>query len=112
MLVDNTDGYLDTVKDFAAKVDKVDNLKAKLDYLDTYASARREEGLETRCQLFKDFAHWSFEFVMEMRQDGGEWQRWFNGGLIFHGDHDGGGNGGAPTFAVCLSPTDGWSIHT
>lgn len=36
---------------------------------------------------------------------------WF-GGLIFHGSHDGGGDGGAPSFSVCLSPVDGWSIHT
>jgi hypothetical protein len=112
MLVDNTDGYLDTVKEFADKVGKADNLQAKLDYLDGYASARREEGLETRCQLFKDWAPQSFSFLMEMRQDGGEWQRWFNGGMLFHSAHDGGGNGGAPTFSVCLSPTDGWSIHT
>lgn len=112
MLVDNTDGYLDTVKEFADKVGKADNLQGRLDYLDGYASGRREEGIETRCQLFKDWAPQSFAFLMEMRKDGGEWTRWFNGGLIFHGAHDGGGNGGAPTFSVCLSPTDGWSIHT
>lgn len=112
MLVDNTDGYLDTVKEFAVKVGKEGNLRRKLDYLDQYASGRRSEGIETRCQLYKDWAPQSFAFLMEMRKDGGEWERWFNGGLIFHGDHDGGGNGGAPTFAVCVNPEDGWSIHT
>ena len=112
MLVDNTEGYLDTVKDFADKVGKADSLQSKLDYLDTYASARREEGLETRCQLYEDWSPQSFAFRMEMRQDGGEWGQWFVGGLIFHGAHDGGGDGGAPTFSVCLNPTDGWSIHT
>ncbi len=112
MLVDNTDGYLDTVKAFADKVGKADSLQSKLAYLDEYASARREEGLETRCQLYEDSSPQSFAFLMEMRQDGGEWTRWFNGGMIFHGAHDGGGNGGAPTFSVCLNPTDGWSIHT
>ena len=35
-----------------------------------------------------------------------------NGGLIFHGKHDAFGSGSAPTFAVTLEPTDGWSIHT
>ena len=35
-----------------------------------------------------------------------------NGGLIYHGAHDGGGDGGAPTFSVNLSPVNGWSIHT
>jgi hypothetical protein len=37
-----------------------------------------------------------------------------NGGFIFHGVHDGGGNGGAPTFSVELNPSTKphWSIHT
>lgn len=35
-----------------------------------------------------------------------------NGGIIFHGRHDNGGDGGAPTFSVCMEPTNGWSIHT
>ena len=35
-----------------------------------------------------------------------------NGGLIYHGTHDNGGDGGAPTFSVNLSPVNGWSIHT
>jgi hypothetical protein len=34
------------------------------------------------------------------------------GGLLFHGPHDGFGSGGAPTFAVTLTPTFGWKIHT
>jgi Domain of unknown function (DUF4120) len=52
--------------------------------------------------LFKDFAPYSFEFAA-----GG-----FQGGLIFHGKHDAGGNGDAPTFSVSLTPIDGWSLHT
>jgi len=58
-------------------------------------------------RLFQDFAPHSFEFV---RLRNGE--HVYNGGLIFHGPHDGGGNGGAPTFSVSLTPQDGWSIHT
>jgi len=36
------------------------------------------------------------------------------GGFIFHGPHDGFGNGGAPTFSVSLfsDRKAGWSIHT
>jgi len=34
------------------------------------------------------------------------------GGLIFHGPHDRGGDGGEPTFSVNLSGAYGWSIHT
>lgn len=41
-----------------------------------------------------------------------EWVHWFNGGLLYHGNHDGFGSGEAPTLAVTLNPTDGWSIHT
>jgi len=41
-----------------------------------------------------------------------EYQEWFNGGLIFHGPHDNGGDGGAPTFSVNLMPSHGWNIHT
>jgi len=37
---------------------------------------------------------------------------WFNGGLIFHGPHDGHGSGAAPALSCCLTPTDGWEIHT
>jgi hypothetical protein len=36
----------------------------------------------------------------------------YNGGLIFHGPHDGFGSGEAPTFSVSISPEHGWSIHT
>lgn len=36
----------------------------------------------------------------------------FNGGLLYHGSHDGFGSGKGPTFAVTLTPTHGWSIHT
>jgi hypothetical protein len=42
----------------------------------------------------------------------GSYDYWFNGGLIFHGAHDRGGDGGAPTYSVNLSPTDGWAVHT
>lgn len=52
--------------------------------------------------LYKDFAPLSFTW------GGNGWV----GGLIFHGSHDGGGDGGMPSLSVCLSPVDGWSIHT
>lgn len=102
--------YFDKVKNFAESVGKWDNLKERLDYLNTYAD-HENEGL-TKCMLYRDFAPYSFEFVMMKRNDKGEYERWFNGGLIFHGAHDGGGDGSGPTFSVCLTPTDGWSIHT
>jgi hypothetical protein len=35
-----------------------------------------------------------------------------DGGLIYHGNHDGFGSGAFPTLSVTITPTDGWSIHT
>lgn len=37
-----------------------------------------------------------------------------NGGIIYHGPHDNGGDGSAPTFSVSLNPDSNphWSIHT
>lgn len=55
-----------------------------------------------------DFSPLSFGFAV-IRPDG---SAWICGGLLFHGDHERGGDGGGPTYAVCLTPTSGWSIHT
>jgi len=66
-----------------------------------------------RVRLYCDFAPHSFEFVKEVMYEGDkDWTFQFNGGIIFHGDHDNGGDGGAPTYSVNLSPQDGWSVHT
>lgn len=110
---DMTDGYLDEVKASAAAkaITGNNSLQSRLDYLASYAD--HDDNGRTRCTLYKDFAPLSFEFVMEVRDSpDDEYRRWFNGGLIFHGAHDGFGSGGAPTFSVSLNPTDGWSVHT
>ena len=60
------------------------------------------ENYKSRPRLCYDFAPLSFGVVVGS----------LGGGMIFHGNHDGGGDGGAPTFSVCLSPVDGWSLHT
>lgn len=39
-------------------------------------------------------------------------KRGLYGAITYHGKYDGYGSGGAPTFSVCLTPTDGWSVHT
>ena len=76
--------------------------------------------------LQKDFAPYSFAWHI---QDGLEddpfyhvvsngeasssvHRRYLNGGIIFHGAHDGGGSGSAPTYSVCLTPTNGWAVQT
>jgi len=90
--------------------DSPDSLISRLAYLDTYAE-NGERG-RTRCVLATDFAPFSFFFRMQIRREDGEYEDWFPGGLIYHGPHDRGGDGGAPTFSVNLIPVNGWSIHT
>ena len=72
--------------------------------------ARRSD--TTRVRLLPDGALCCFYFVIEQKNSAGEWERLFNGGLLFHGAHDGLGSGSGPTFACTLTPTIGWSIHT
>ena len=112
MLIDRTDGKLDKVRAFAERTGQTKSLQENLDYLGSYAC---NSGRQTRCLLFPDFAPESFFFRMELKQENEpdtEYKPWFSGGCLYHGPHDGHGSGAAPTFSVCLTPTDGWSIHT
>ena len=65
----------------------------------------KNSGSETR--IYTDFAPYSLYFV---RERNGQFSG--NGGIIFHGRHDNGGDGSEPTFSVSINPTNGWSIHT
>lgn len=99
----------------------------RIHYLGMYANYDFPDN--TFCLLYYDSAPLSFGFVMYVKAKPGhgikpkEWVAqehpelvgytpWFNGGLIFHGKHDNGGDGSAPTFSVNLSPVNGWSVHT
>ncbi len=98
MICDNTNGALDlAIKHNAAKNG---NLLKKLDQLNM-----------DKCvvMLYTDFAPLSFAFSVLSKTD---FSLVYNGGLIYHGIHDAGGNGSAPTFSVSLTPVNGWSIHT
>lgn len=103
--------HFDAVIEFAERVGLRQQLEGRLRYLEHYATSPDDPG-KTRCRLFKDWARYSFEFVMDLRQPDGTYRQWFNGGLILHGADDGFGSGGAPTFSVCIEPTTGWEIHT
>jgi len=61
----------------------------------------------TTTHLANDFAKYSFYW--ERFHDG---RFCMNGGIIYHGPHDGYGSGSAPTFSTTVSKTVGWSIHT
>ena len=114
MLVIESQKFFDEVVEFAKKNGLYENkdingaLKSKLDYLENYGGDKNK----SRTRLFRDHAPYSFGFLLEKKDENGSWVVLFQGGLIFHGAHDGHGDGSAPTFAVTLTPTTGWSIHT
>lgn len=98
---------LEAARAFADALGLRAQLEGRLAYLDRYAAPRR-----TRCTLYPDFAPHSFAFTMEVETKDGEWRTWFEGGVVYHGPHDGHGSGVHPTLAVTLDATEGWSIHT
>lgn len=59
-------------------------------------------------RISNDFAPRSFYFCLINEDE----SQGMNGGIIYHGTHDNGGDGGSPTFSVSLTPTKGWAIHT
>ena len=65
------------------------------------------DGEDGEVWIGHDFSSRSFSF--SYARDG---KQMLNGGMIFHGSHDNGGDGSAPTFSVNLSPHDGWRLHT
>jgi hypothetical protein len=117
MLIIENKGHFDEVVAFAKKSGLYEPaagaddtnifLKSRLNYLEHYGKSDT-----TRVRLSPDGAPYSFYFVIERKNAAGEWERLFNGGLLFHGPHDGFGSGSGPTFACTLTPTIGWSIHT
>jgi hypothetical protein len=96
--------HFDKVAAFAVEAGKVESLQESLDRLQRIAD--NQHGIVV---LGHDFAPYSLSFFIVK---GDERRCILNGGVIFHGSHDGGGNGGAPTYSVNLNPVDGWSIHT
>jgi len=103
MITDNSNGRLDEIKTFAKEHDLLESFNRTFSRLETYSA----KGYTVT--LYSDFAPLSLEFSIKEND-----RLMLYGGFIFHGPHDGYGNGSAPTFSVSLS-TDkkaGWSIHT
>jgi len=113
MMVVNCDEHFKKVKEFADATRQLAEFEERIAYLSNYAEGGASD-VETRCQLRADWAPYSFYFDMEVRKKGttDDFKRWFNGGLIYHGRHDNGGDGSSPTFSVNLTPVSGWAIHT
>jgi Domain of unknown function (DUF4120) len=95
--------HLAVVREFADRTGQRAQFEEKLEDLTKWVSA---DGYTVN--LYTDFAPYSF-YWEEIAPNG---KRSMNGGLIYHGQHDGGGNGSGPTFSVNLEPSNGWRIHT
>lgn len=108
MIVVKDHVYYEKVVAEAKKRGCMEQLQEKLDYLANYAC--QEDSENTRCELYNDFAPLSFSFVMYRKEVDGEYERRFNGGLIFHP----GATGPDKSLSVELNPSDKphWSVHT
>ncbi len=102
MLKIQNQAHFDKVQAHANAIGLADNLQKNLERL--LAIANNMGGV---CHLGFDFAPYSFSFAGVRGET-----TVINGGLIFHGAHDIGGDGSDPTLSVSLSPTTGWQIHS
>ena len=102
-LIVKCEDYLEEVRNFADRTHQRAALEEKLEDLTRY----NHDGWTV--ELYSDFAPYSFFWV---EYEPATKQRGLIGGLIYHGQHDNGGNGSAPTFSINLIPSNGWSIHT
>lgn len=100
-MTDATNGELDKVLVFAKLIgdESLQSCLNRLKYTD--------DNCDTETTIYTDFAPKSFYFI---RKKNDEFRS--NGGIIYHGSHDNGGDGGSPTFSVNLTPIKGWAIHT
>lgn len=103
MITDLSIGRLDEIRAYATNHGLTESFNRTFARLENYSA----KGCEVN--LYTDFAPLSLYF--EVTRDG---QLVLNGGFIYHGPHDGFGNGGAPSFSVSLDydRVPGWSIHT
>lgn len=106
-MIDRTQGRLEEIRAFAFKTKQTEQLNRTLNRLEGWEKLPNgEKDPNIDVVLFTDFAPYSIEFAITKNG-----KPWLNGGMIYHGQHDAGGNGGAPTFSVNLEPVQGWSIH-
>lgn len=106
-------GHFEEAAAFAAEYpERLFNFVENLKYLSEYGECR-EDVTSVRTVLAKDFAPYSFNFYTFWNDDD---RPIMVGGLIFHGPHDRGGDGSAPTFSVNLCPVKAehgeWRTHT
>ena len=105
-MTDKTNGKLDQVKAFAELIKDLSLLEC-LSRLEQTEKAYAERGELCETIIMNDFAPFSFYFEREVDNKFRN-----NGGIIWHGKHDGYGSGSAPTFSVSIDKAKGWQIHT
>ena len=108
---DFTNGRLQKVREFAKKTGQSEQFEEALKRL-TYREENENVGnggRKSEVELYPDFAPYSFFWVWREIESK---RQIMCGGLIYHGKHDNGGDGGAPTFSVSLEPSKRWCIHT
>ena len=108
---DLTNGALEKARKFADETgqrEEFDKALARLCHREVHENVGNG-GKPSEIRLYGDLAPYSFEWAwIEIETE----RLIMNGGLIYHGKHDNGGDGGAPTFSVSLTPQSGWCIHT
>ena len=105
--------YFRSVLDKARDMNLEKEFNEQLLYLHLYGCGW-ENPEQMQVLLSKDFAPMSFSVLWQRKQPDGTYRNMLNGGLIFHGPHDNGGDGGMPTLSVEINPNvkPHWSVHT
>lgn len=100
-MVDKTNGKLEKIISFAREIKDpsiIHCLKRLKDY---------DTKVQSETNIYPDWAPHSLYFE-RVYKNGSK----TNGGIIYHGSHDGYGSGAAPSFSVSITGAKGWSIHT
>ena len=106
--------YLEEVREFAKTRNLEKSLEDRLNYLRTYACTISDDEVDinrTKCILGKDWSPNSFAFTMQRLNEQGEYDYWFNGGLIFYDAGDTGVDKQLSVRIGCTKKSE-WSIHT
>ena len=105
---DFTNGKLDEVLKFAEQIND-GSLKECLENLErAEKNISENRGKKFETFISNDWADKSFYF--SRNSEDGDFAG--NGGIIYHGTHDNGGDGSSATFSVNITPCNGWRIHT
>jgi hypothetical protein len=111
LITDQSNGRLDEIIEFADRNNLREHLDSVLDRLTFWMDSKLPyySGKTLNTNVYHDFAPLSLFFTRTVNGESST-----VGGVIFHGKHDNGGDGSAPTFSVSLDNDTNphWQIHT